>query len=161
VVSPPRNTVLAHREYLISMVSDTTYLQVRVDLDSSLTVDMYRGIGGVLPAAPLYGGTTDPVSIVNTGLAFAGGLVPTNLQVNLPFGNVQGLGLDQAFALQQQGLTADVTCQQTNSSAGNLNLNSSFYSIPVPLANGITDYWLWAWNITADCSQGECASHRV
>jgi hypothetical protein len=158
VVWPLRNTVLAHQGYLISMVSNTTYLQVRVDLNS-LTVDMYHDIGGVLPAAPSYNGTTDPVSIVNTGLAFAGGLVPTNLQVNFSGGYVQGL--DQAFALQQQGLTANVTCHLTNSSAGNLNLDSSFYPIPVPLANGTTDYWLWAWNITADCSQGECAIHRA
>ena len=82
------------------MVSNTTYLQVRVDLNF-LTVDMYRGIGGVLPAVPSYNGSTDPPPPDNTGLAFAGGLVPTNLVTH---GDVQGL--DQAFTLRQQGLIA-------------------------------------------------------
>ena len=142
------------------MASNTTYLQVRADRDS-VTVDMYRAIGGVLPAAPSYNGSSDPVSGNNTGLAFAGGLVPTHLNVNFPKGRIIQ-GLDQEFTLQQQGLTANVTCHQTNtSSAGNLNLNSSFYPIPVPFANGTTNYWLWAWNVTSDCSQGECAIHRA
>ena len=159
MVSLPRNTVLAHQGYLISMVSNTTYPQVRADRDS-LIVDMYHGIGGVLPAAPSYGGTTNPVTNDNTGLAFAGGLVPTHLNVTFPKGRAIH-GLYNGFTLHQQGLTANVTCHQTNGSAGNLNLNSSFYPIPVPLANGTTDYWLWAWNITGDCSDGECAIHRA
>jgi hypothetical protein len=141
------------------MVSNTTYLQVRPSL-AALTVDMYHGIGGVLPAAPSYNGTTDPVSDNNTGLAFAGGLVPTHLDVNFPKGHVIQ-GLYNEFTLLQQGLTANVTCSQANSSTGHLNLNSSFYPIPIPLADGTTDYWLWAWNITGDCSDGECAIHRA
>ena len=39
-------------------------------------------IGGILPAAPGYNGSANPVSDSNTGLAFAGGLVPINLSVN-------------------------------------------------------------------------------
>ena len=125
------------------------------------TADMYHGVGGVLPAAPSYNGTSDPVTDNKTGLAFAGGLVPTHLDVHFPGGHAID-GLYHEFTLQQQGLTANVTCHQTNtSSAGSLNLNSSFYPIPVPLANGTTDYWLWAWNMTGDCSQGECAIHQA
>ena len=157
MVSLQRNTVLAHQEYFHSMVSNTTYLRVRADRDS-FAVDMYHGIGGVLPAVPSYNGTSDPASDNNTGLAFAGGLVPTNLSVHFPKGHAID-GLYHEFALQQQGLTANVTCHQTNtSSAGSLNVNSSFYPISVPFANGTTDYWLWAWNMTGDCSQGECYS---
>ena len=142
------------------MVPNTTYPPVRANLDS-LTVNIYHGIGGVLPAAPEYNGTADPVSDNNTGLAFAGGLVPTYLDVNFPKDRaIQGL--KQEFTLQQQGLTADVACHQTNSSsAGFLNFNSSFYPIPVPFANGTIDYWLWAWNVTSDCQQGEFAIHRA
>ncbi|KAG8213419.1 hypothetical protein J3R82DRAFT_11921 [Butyriboletus roseoflavus] len=106
--------------------------------------------GGVLPAAPSYGGATNNVSLNNTGLAFAGGLVPTHLDVSYPNGQVlQGLG--QNYTLLQQGLTANVTCHQTNTT----NFSSPFYPIPVPLADGITDYWLWAWNITGTCGQGQ------
>ena len=121
---------------------------------------MYHGVGGVLPAVPSYNGTSDPVSGNNTGLAFPGGLVPTHLDVHFPNGHTIK-GLYNEFTLQQQGLTANVSCYPTNSSsAGNLNLTSSFYPIPIPLANGTTDYWLWAWNITSDCSEGERAIHR-
>ncbi|KAF8557445.1 hypothetical protein OG21DRAFT_1482311 [Imleria badia] len=115
--------------------------------------------GGILPAAPGYGGTTNPVSADNTGLAFAGGLVPTHLDVNFPKGHATQ-GLRQGFTLQQQGLTANVTCQQTDSTSNILNLDSSFYPIPVPFANGTTDYWLWAWNITGDCSEGQPSQQR-
>ena len=133
------------------MVSNTTYLQVRVDLNF-LTVDMYRGIGGVLPAVPSYNGSTDPPPPDNTGVAFAGGLVPTNLVTH---GDVQGL--DQAFTLRQQGLTADVTCQ-TNSS---LNPSVSSYTIPVHSADGTLEYQLWGWIFEVNCGQGECAIHRA
>ncbi|KAF8557447.1 hypothetical protein OG21DRAFT_315030 [Imleria badia] len=115
--------------------------------------------GGILPAAPGYGGTTDPVSADNTGLAFAGGLVPTHLDVNFPKGHV-AQGLRQGFTLQQQGLTGNVSCQQTDSTSNILNLDSSFYPIPVPFANGTTDYWLWAWNITGDCNEGQPSQQR-
>lgn len=115
-------------------------------------------IGGILPAAPGYGGSTAPVSANDIGLAFAGGQVPTQLNVNSPQG-IMTQGLAYSFSLQQQGLTANVTCYQTNGTAGNMNLNSSFLPIPVPLADGTTDYWLWAWNITCDCSDGEYAIH--
>ena len=136
------------------MVSNTTHLRVRFGQDSSI-VDMNHDIGGILPAAPGYGGTTNPVSGNNTGLAFAGGLVPTHLDVNFPNGHaIQGLS--QGFTLLQQGLTANVTCQQTDGTSTIQNLVSSYYPVPVPLANGTTDYWLWAWNITGDCNEGEC-----
>ncbi|KAI9568244.1 hypothetical protein HD554DRAFT_786507 [Boletus coccyginus] len=109
--------------------------------------------GGILPAAPGYGGTTDPASDSDTGLAFAGGLIPTHLDVNFPNGHALQ-GLYDEFTLKQQGLTANVTCHRTNGSTGRLNLDSSFHPISVPLADGTTDYWLWAWNITGDCSDG-------
>ncbi|KAI9568243.1 hypothetical protein HD554DRAFT_2101097 [Boletus coccyginus] len=109
--------------------------------------------GGILPAAPGYGGTTNPVANNNTGLAFAGGLVPTHLDINFPNGHAIR-GLYSTFALQQHGLTANVTCQQSNGSTGMLGLDSSFYPVSVPLANGTTDYWLWAWNVTGNCSDG-------
>ena len=140
------------------MVSNTTHLQVRIGQDSSI-VDMNHEIGGILHAAPGYGGTTDPVSGNNTGLAFAGGLVPTHLDVSFPNGHaVQGLR--QGFTLLQQGLTANVTCQQTDGTSNIQNLISSYYPIPVPLSNGTTDHWLWAWNITGDCNEGECVIYR-
>ncbi|KAI9568245.1 hypothetical protein HD554DRAFT_786849 [Boletus coccyginus] len=110
--------------------------------------------GGILPAAPGYGGITEPASDSGTGLAFAGGLVPTHLDVNFPNGYARQ-GLYNEFTLQQQGLTANVTCHRTNRSAGEMNLNSSFLPISVPLANGTTDYWLWAWNITGDCGEAQ------
>ncbi|KAI9568246.1 hypothetical protein HD554DRAFT_2172658 [Boletus coccyginus] len=113
--------------------------------------------GGILLAAPGYGGTADPASDNDTGLAFAGGLVPTHLDVNLPEGRaIQGLYNE--FTLQQQGLTANVTCRQSNGSTSMLGLVSSFYPISVPLANGTTDYWLWAWNVTGNCSDGVFSS---
>ena len=114
---------------------------------------MYHATGGVLPAAPSYGGATNLASQSNTGLAFAGGLVPTHLDVSYPNGQVsQGLGHN--YILLQQGLTANVTCYQTNTTVDSSS-SSSYDPIPVPLANGTTDYWLWAWNITGNCTQGE------
>ena len=135
------------------MVSNITHLQVCVDLDSSM-VDMYRGIGSVLPAAPSYDGATDPVLDNNTGLAFAGGLAPTHLDVSYPKGQASQ-GLRRNYTLLQQGLTKNVTCSTVT--ADNSNSSSSFNPIPVPLADGTTDYWLWAWNVTGNCTQGRCA----
>ncbi|KAG6380455.1 hypothetical protein JVT61DRAFT_8596 [Boletus reticuloceps] len=106
--------------------------------------------GGVLPAAPGYNGTTD-VSNNNTGLAFAGGQVPTNLYAK---GHAPQ-GQSRTFTLQQQGLTANVTCRRASDTAGDLNFQSSFNPIPVPLADGTIDYWLWVWNITGNCSEGQ------
>ena len=155
MVSLPHNTVWADPEYLILTVPSTTYLRVRLGLDPFFNFNMYNhDIGGILPAAPGYNGSTNPVSDSNTGLAFAGGLVPINLSVNFTEGYAIK-GLNQSFTLQQQGLTANVTCRQVDNTTDNLNLGSSFYSMPVPFANGSTAYWLWAWNFTGDCSEGE------
>ena len=114
---------------------------------------MHHEIGGVLPAAPSYGGTTEPVSDNNTGLTFAGGLVPTHLDVHYPNGHAFQ-GLYHNYTVLQQGLTANVTCYESSDSAGQVHFSSPFYPIPIPLADGTTDYWLWAWNITGDCSEG-------
>ncbi|KAF8452876.1 hypothetical protein L210DRAFT_3639318 [Boletus edulis BED1] len=110
--------------------------------------------GGVLPAAPRYNGTTEHVSNNNTGLAFAGGHVPTNIYVNFTKGHAPQ-GQSRTFTLQQQGLTANVTCRRAGDTAGDLNFQSSFNPIPVPLADGTIDYWLWVWNITGNCSEGQ------
>ncbi|KAF8127037.1 hypothetical protein EV363DRAFT_1173348 [Boletus edulis] len=110
--------------------------------------------GGVLPAVPGYNGTTELVSNNNTGLAFAGGQVPTHLHVDFTEGQTTQ-GQSQNVTLQQQGLTANVTCRRSNSTADSLNYRSSFNPIPIPLADGTIDYWVWVWNITGDCSEGQ------
>ena len=140
------------------MVLNTTDLRVCVTQSHSSIIDTYCDAGGILPAVQEYAGTTQPVPENNTGLAFAGGSIPTYLEVDFPKGHVIQ-GLRHQFTLLQQGLTADVTCQQSNGTGG--NVYSSFYPLSVPYPNGTTNYWLWAWNITADCSQGEYAISSV
>ncbi|KAF8440555.1 hypothetical protein L210DRAFT_3669836 [Boletus edulis BED1] len=106
--------------------------------------------GGVLPAVPGYNGTTELVSNNNTGLAFAGGQVPTHLHVDFTEGQTTQ-GQSQNVTLQQQGLTANVTCRRSNSTADSLNYRSSFQSDTYSPCDGTIDYWVWVWNITGDC----------
>ncbi|KIJ61777.1 hypothetical protein HYDPIDRAFT_31105 [Hydnomerulius pinastri MD-312] len=108
--------------------------------------------GGILPVAPSYTGTTQPAQGNNTGLAFAGGLVPANLTTHFP-PQREIKGISSNYTVQQQGLTANVTCS-LYPAQGNLSLSSTYTPVPIPLANGQTDYWLWAWNITAACEEG-------
>ncbi|KAH0832929.1 hypothetical protein J3R83DRAFT_11896 [Lanmaoa asiatica] len=109
-------------------------------------------IGGVLSgiAAAEYSFGTSGIFDFN-GVRYNISTVPTHLAVNFPK-DQEIQGLDRAYTLQQQGLTANMSCHQTNGTAGDLNLSSSFYPIPVLLANGTTDYWLLAWNITVVCA---------
>ena len=118
------------------------------------SADMYSDcVGGVLPAAPSYGGATQHVSDENTGLAFAGGFVPMHVDVHYPKERGKR-GLSHHYTLLQQGLTANVTCHQADSLLDHLNPSSTFYPTPIFLADGTIDYWLWAWNITAQCIEG-------
>ncbi|KIJ59590.1 hypothetical protein HYDPIDRAFT_33030 [Hydnomerulius pinastri MD-312] len=108
--------------------------------------------GGILPVAPSYTGTSQPAQGNNTGLAFAGGLVPANLTTHFPPGR-EIKGISSNYTVQKQGLTANVTCS-LYPAQGNMPPSSTYTPVPIPLANGQTDYWLWAWNITAACEEG-------
>ncbi|KAH7882016.1 hypothetical protein F5I97DRAFT_1911081 [Phlebopus sp. FC_14] len=108
--------------------------------------------GGILPAAPSYTGTDAPTQQNNTGLAFAGGLVPTNLITSFP-PNRRIKGIITNYTLYQQGLTANVTCTVYAQDTGTLQLNSTYIATPIAYPNGTTAYWLWAWNVTADCGE--------
>ncbi|KAF8546892.1 hypothetical protein OG21DRAFT_1022811 [Imleria badia] len=101
--------------------------------------------GGILPAAPGFHGSSQPAQPNNTGLGFVGGFVPTHVQFPSP------QAIFSNYTIQQQGLTADVTCHQIPAHTVGAPHSSSF---PLGIFNG-TATELTAYAYTMACDQGE------
>ncbi|KAF8548269.1 hypothetical protein OG21DRAFT_781446 [Imleria badia] len=101
--------------------------------------------GGVLPAAPGFLGSSQPAQPNNTGLGFVGGFVPNHVQFP------QSQAILSNYTIQQQGLTADVTCYQIPAQTVGIPQSSS---LPVSIFNG-TATELTAYAYTMACDQGE------
>ena len=107
--------------------------------------------GGVLPAAPGFLGSNQPAQPNNTGLGFVGGYVPTHVQFP-PF-----RALLSNYTIQQQGLTADVSCFQIPAQTVGTPQTSL---LPVSIFNGTaTELTAYAYNMA--CAQGETDPHRI
>ncbi|KAF9237548.1 hypothetical protein BU15DRAFT_63105 [Melanogaster broomeanus] len=109
--------------------------------------------GGVLPAIREYAGSIQNRGSNGARLSFAGGHVLTNTTLHPDVsaaGAANWLGVQRNFSVDQQGLTAEVTCIPANESQYQLNLVNNHTSFSMP-AQG-QDYYVWAWDSTANCS---------
>ena len=68
-------------------------------------------IGGILPATYGINQKIISTSAFGSAVAFGGGLVPTNLQVS------PTVGISQTYEINQQGLTANVSCYNYTTSS--------------------------------------------
>ncbi|KAH7927590.1 hypothetical protein BV22DRAFT_267228 [Leucogyrophana mollusca] len=98
--------------------------------------------GGVLPAVPGYTGSSSPPA--GTGLMFVGGEVLTYLDTS-PLNPFPGVS-SRNFSIIQQGLSANVSCQEYNLDDGAVSLNNPWSTAT---ASSSTHFILF--NSSIDC----------
>ncbi|KIJ19266.1 hypothetical protein PAXINDRAFT_167032 [Paxillus involutus ATCC 200175] len=109
--------------------------------------------GGILPAIDVYTGPIGEPS--QTGLAFAGGNVPSHVDFYGYDSNYRGLSTN--YTVLQQGLSANVSCQERDLSAGQ-PLSLTYESDSMSIQSGA--YLLQHWNVTVNCSGSYVVSNQ-
>ncbi|KAF9239990.1 hypothetical protein BU15DRAFT_74219 [Melanogaster broomeanus] len=128
-----------------------------IDIGSSLSGISAAGTSfacGVLPAIREYAGSTENRTYASR-MSFAGGRVLTNTSFHpdvSAVGAANWLGVQRNFSVDQQGLTAEVTCTPASESQYQLNLVNNYTSFPISSQG--QGYYVWAWDSTANCSGG-------
>ncbi|KIK97533.1 hypothetical protein PAXRUDRAFT_214458 [Paxillus rubicundulus Ve08.2h10] len=83
-------------------------------------------------------------------MQFSGGATVVNTTIGW---TSNWLGIQTGYVVDQEGLTADVSCQAADASSQALNLTNLNITIPIHLpGNTSLAYTLIAWNSTANCS---------
>ncbi|KAG1733797.1 hypothetical protein EDB19DRAFT_1190097 [Suillus lakei] len=116
-------------------------------------VSYSESTNGLLPAVNDSDYSGSPVAQTAVGLAFTSGFVPINVTIDLGrhnFGSPpQGLGKN--YTMTQQGLTAEVNCQERDASLYSYIAypNNSTVSFPTGDNVGLT-----MWEVVAECPNG-------
>ncbi|KAG2126215.1 hypothetical protein DEU56DRAFT_556152 [Suillus clintonianus] len=116
-------------------------------------VSYSESTNGLLPAVNDSDYSGSPVAQTAVGLAFTSGFVPINTTIDLGrhrFGSPpQGLGKN--YTVTQQGLTAEVNCQERNISVYSYSANSNNFSVSFPTGDSIG---LTMWEVVTECPNG-------
>ncbi|KAG0694960.1 hypothetical protein DFH29DRAFT_957446 [Suillus ampliporus] len=116
-------------------------------------VSYSESTNGLLPAVNDSDYSGSAVSQTAVGLAFTSGFVPINVSIDLGphrFGSPpQGLGKN--YTMIQQGLTADVNCQERNTSVYSYSAYSNNSTVTFPTGDNVG---LTMWEVIAECPNG-------
>ncbi|KAG1777986.1 hypothetical protein EV702DRAFT_205629 [Suillus placidus] len=116
-------------------------------------VSYSESTNGLLPAVNDSDYSGSPVTQTAVGLAFTSGFVPINVTIDPGrhlFGSPpQGLGKN--YTMTQQGLTAEVNCQERNTSIYSYSAYSNNSTVSFPTGDSVG---LAMWEVMAECPNG-------
>ncbi|KAF8836199.1 hypothetical protein BDN67DRAFT_911641 [Paxillus ammoniavirescens] len=113
--------------------------------------------GGILPTIVAYAGSQTLAGADGTRLNFSGGQTIANAVANHGSSSSprNWLGIQRNFSVDQQGITANITCQSAATSSQLLNFtNLNVTTLITPPGSTSPAYSVVAWNSTANCSAG-------
>ncbi|KIK94964.1 hypothetical protein PAXRUDRAFT_827478 [Paxillus rubicundulus Ve08.2h10] len=119
--------------------------------------------GGVLPTIVTYAGSQTLAGVGGTRLNFSGGQTIANALANHGSSSSprNWLGIQRNFSVDQQGITANITCQNAATSSQLLNFtNLNVTTLITPPGSTSPSYSVIAWNSTANCSAGSLATQE-